>query len=202
LSACHPVGDRIASSRRLSKSSITLRPRIGFPERLFVLQVCNQALLSIRPIGQRRIRIEIHRERVLDRINEDVLIEAIFLDVIAAHAKVAPADRKGMAERLVVGVIGIRIRLDVPEQPGTDLRYLRVGDVIDRMDLDPRPLLLLLVLYFATVRIDLVDGEHGAFLPLNRPCRDHVGEPLLTVPEAKILQAVNAIRAFYFCDVP
>ena len=103
------------------------------------------------------------------------MVERIFPHIVGDHSPVAPTHANGILKRRVVGRVGVGIDLNVTGNALDHLSNLQIAFVVDRMDLDPRPLLALLVGDLPNVRVQLVDRQTGtgfdvaAVLNLDRP---------------------------------
>ena len=130
-------------------------------------------------------RVHVNREAVADTPDLDVLIERIVVAILGQNTGVALTVGHLVLAGRVVGHVGVRDVLDVPNHAIEDLGHLNVSAVVCRDDLGLRPVLPLLVGHLMDVLRQLVDrqarpGVDG--LTLHRATgRQHVSRPLPVV---------------------
>jgi hypothetical protein len=107
-------------------------------------QFLDEAEIAVAPVNFDGGRVELHRERVAHRLDADVLLEIVVVQVVGADAE----DAKPTLDRLLVGdvvrLLGVAHRFDVAAQPLHDFGQARVG-FLDPAHLALRPRLALLV---------------------------------------------------------
>ena len=186
----HPVSGIVASAALKEVGAI-----VGAGEHLAEHRLghhaSNQALLGVGAVRQHAVGVEINAERIVDRLDVNLLVERVLAHVIRDDAPVAPAHPHGVVEGVVVRRVGVAVFLNVPGDALKRLRNLGVGLGVGRVNFDPGPLLALLVRDLAHIGIDLVDRQArpgikvAAVLNLNRP--------LVAGSELQIVQRIGPV---------
>ena len=138
--------------------------------------------LRIRPARVLDGRVHVHRERITDAPNLDVLIERIVVAILGQQTDVALAIRHLVLAGGVVGYVGVADVLNMTDDAVEYLCDLDVGVVVGWDDLTRRPVLPLVVGDLLYMLRQLVNSQTRARidgLPLNRPSgRQYVRRPL------------------------
>ena len=113
-----------------------LGARIGLLERRLRHLVGDVAVGPVGAVGARAVAVWIHRQRVRDPLDHDVLVEGVVGGVARVDAEVAEAAEHRVFEGRVIGHLGVAGLLDVADQAVEDLGGLRVGLAVHRHDAD------------------------------------------------------------------
>ena len=169
-----------------------LRAHLGVGVEPFELFLCHvlkdKGPFGVRPIGLGRIGVEHDHERVEDRLDLDVLFEALGVGVFRDHAHIPEATANGAGSGPVIGHVRVGVVLNVPDQPLEHLRGLRVRLVVHGVDVDRGAVLANVVGDLPLELGQSVDRQAWLLLGL-APALD-VGGPLVTSPEVDVLQGL------------
>ena len=142
----------------------------------------NKAPLSIRTARVLDGGIHVDRERVAHTRNLDVLVKRVVVAVFRQDADVTFAVGDLVFAGGVVGDVGVRDVLDVPDHAVVDFGDFRVGVVVSRNNFAAWTVLSLIIRHLPHVLRQLVDGQARPCvdrLALHCPTgRQHVGWPL------------------------
>ena len=122
----------------------------------------DEAAVSVRPVYGFRIGVKVDGERVLDSLDKDFLVETVLLYIVGCNAPITPTHPHGVVKSGVVGVVGVRVNLNVAANAFNDFGGLNVGLGVCRVNLDAWALLALLVGHLAAIPVQLVDCQDRA----------------------------------------